>query len=113
MSKDKVVLTLAKYKHSKSEEAVVELVAQEDESICPVKKMRKYLKSRGSKKGPLFIDKNCKPLSKYKFNQLLKKSCTSAGLPKFTSHCFRIGGASLAAQQGRSDAEIRLLTMEI
>ena len=108
LNRPKATISISSYKHSKGDEVVINLLAQEDKSICPVHKTRKYLSMRGRKSGAIFIN-GSKPFTKYKFNQMLKKCCQAAGLPSYSSHCFRIGGANLAAELGRSDAEIRML----
>ena len=104
----KILLSISSYKHSKGNDAQVELVVQKDKSICPVYKLKKLLEFNKTSEGYLFT-LNGRPLTKPKFNQMLKKCCKFAGLENFTSHCFRIGGATLAAQLGRTDAEIRTL----
>ena len=102
-------IELISYKHSKGEKAIVEITAQKSKYICPLKNLQKYLEHRGPGEGPLFkIGK--KALTKARFNTLLKKCSETAGYePPFTSHCFRIGGATEAALEGRTDTEIKLL----
>ena len=107
--KDKAVISISSYKHSKGEEVNIELLKQRDSMICPVAKLKKLIKFKGEKKGNLFSIRGSNSISKSKFSQMLKITCKKAGTPQYTSHCFRIGGANLAAKMGRSDAEIRLL----
>ena len=80
-------------------------------AICPVRAIHKFLTIRPRKKGPLFVNKRGVPVSTRRFGQLLAKSLEKIGLdPKvYTSHSFRIGGATLAHSNQLSDAQIRSL----
>ena len=110
ISKGSFTVGLNKYKHSKGNAADIEVIAQSDKSICPVKTLKCYLKLRGLASGPVFLTEAGKPITKAFFSKLLVKCCKSANIsPPLSSHCFRIGGANIAAQQGRSEVEIKML----
>ena len=101
---------LTQYKHSNGKGAVVKLCKQPSPSICPINLLSNYITLRGSRPGPLFILGNGKPLGKQAFAIRLRRCCVAAGLPPRTfSHSLRIGAATLAAQMGKSPAEIMAL----
>ena len=110
LTKDLLTISIAEYKHSKGQFSEVQITSQNSKYICPVNLLEKYLYRRGSQEGPLFVDNKQIPLTKQKFSRWLKNCCKVAKInPPYTSHSFRIGGANLAAQLGRSDAEIKIL----
>ena len=105
-----ITISIAEYKHSKGQYSEVQLTSQNSKSICPIKLLTKYLNIRGLHEGSLFVDSKNIPLTKHKFSRWLKNCCRISKInPPFTSHSFRVGGANLAAQLGRSDAEIKIL----
>ena len=109
-TKSSIKITLNQYKHSKGERAVIIMKKQSDREICPIQNWKSFIKIRGNKRGRLFIYKNQKPVSKSSFATTLARCSKAAGYePPFTSHCFRIGGATEAAKRGRTEAEIKLL----
>ena len=111
ISQDKLRLELAQYKHSAGKGAHIEVCSQTIETICPIKLMNDYLQLRGTRPGPLFLLGNGKPLSKQALATRFRRCCAAAGLPprRFSSHSLRIGAATLAAQMGKSPAEIMAL----
>ncbi len=60
---------------------------------------------------PLFIDDKNLPASRHWFQKNLKIILNSSGIPTkhFTSHSFRIGAATSAAQRGLSEHQIKIL----
>jgi site-specific recombinase XerD len=60
---------------------------------------------------PLFIDDDNLPASRHWFQRNLKSILNSSGIPtkQFSSHSFRIGAATTAAQRGLSDHQIKML----
>ena len=110
VKKKALKIRMVRYKHSKGDQPEIEISAQTDKSICPVYWYNKFKKLRGSAKGAAFICSKNKAVTKLTFSKLLSKACMKAGIkPPFSSHCFRVGGASLAAQMGRTEPEIKLL----
>ena len=109
VSKEKAVISIWSYKHSKGDETKIELLKQRESRICPVNKLQRLINLIGKRNGNLLSIRGLGSISKHKFNQMLRKCCKLAGTPNYTSHCFRIGGANLAEKLGRTDAEIRLL----
>ncbi len=80
-----------------------------DLRICPVNAMREFLKIRPNNQGPLFIHFDADPVTSYQFNHVLKCGISTIGLPpvKYSAHSFRIGAATMAAQNGFSEDEIK------
>ena len=110
LTRSSIKVKLTKFKHSNGENAVVEMKEQKQSKICPIKNAKNFLDIRGSRAGRLFRYENHKPVTKTSFASTLAKCSKAAGYnPPFTSHCFRIGGATEAAKRGRTEAEIKLL----
>ena len=70
-----------------------------------------YLAVRGNKDGPLFVGVNGLAVPRAKFDKQLKSCISFMGMDTsfYKGHSFRIGGATLAALQGKTDAQIRLM----
>lgn len=68
-----------------------------------------YFQSRPKIKGPAFCHFNTNPLTSYQFNAVMKKSLTFIGCnPKhYSSHSFRIGGATALYLKGKTEEEIK------
>ena len=81
------------------------------QNCCPVQFLLEYLARRGNRPGPLFLNPDNNPVSRKIFADLLSLSLKSCGLDsrRYKGHSFRIGAASLAAEWGMSDAQIRAL----
>ncbi|XP_067309065.1 uncharacterized protein [Pseudorasbora parva] len=60
---------------------------------------------------PLFIDENNLPITRHWFHKKLKYILTNSGIQAhlYSSHSFRIGAATTAAQKGLPDHQIKLL----
>ena len=80
-----------------------------DASACPVLAMKKYLEIRPSMYGPLFVHNDRRPLSRRQFQAVLSKAALHLNwqVNAFTTHSFRIGAATTAAMDGRSDEYIK------
>jgi site-specific recombinase XerD len=106
LTPEMVSVTLSTFKHSSGP---VTLVLKSDNSeLCPVRAMRAYLQQRGYKPGCLFVFSDDLPVSRSKFVAFLKRCLNYCGedTKSITSHSFRIGEATNAAQNGYSDDEI-------
>ena len=79
--------------------------------LCPVAALLTWLVNRGSAPGPLFQFSSGAPLTRATFVVELKKAITESGhSPEgFSGHSFRAGAATTAANNGISDAHIKLL----
>ena len=73
-----------------------------NENICPVLSLSKYLNVRPKSLTPiLFCHQDSSPLTRYQFSSVLKKALSHLAIQgRFTSHSFRIGAASTAARNG-------------
>ena len=84
-----------------------------DRTLCHfvLSNLLEYCKSRGALPGPLFCQQNLVPITVYQFNTELSRCLQFCGLDtsRYKGHSFRIGAASLAADNGLSDAQIRTL----
>ena len=73
--------------------------------------MRTYLKVRGNKEGPLFTLPGKKGVTRSVFTSRLKgylKIC-KLDTANYKAHSFRIGAATHALLQGKSDSQIEIL----
>lgn len=83
--------------------------------IQPYQAVLEHLRLRNSQakspREPLFIDDTKKPVSRFWFQKHLKSVLQSSGIPAkhFSSHSFRIGAATSAAQKGLSKQQIQTL----
>ncbi|KAL1282097.1 hypothetical protein QQF64_000900 [Cirrhinus molitorella] len=88
-------------------------ISKINNSLCPFTSMLNYLKirPRTSDNSPLFIHSNGFPMTKRWFRIHLSTTLTAAGLSPdiFTSHSFRIGAATTAAERGVPESTIKLL----
>ena len=78
---------------------------------CPVQTLLDYLAVRGSQPGPLFMNLDGSPVTRADFQDSLNLVLNFCDFSpsSYKGHSFRIGAATLAAQQGLSDAQIRLM----
>ncbi|XP_050969662.1 uncharacterized protein LOC127167578 [Labeo rohita] len=83
--------------------------------IQPYQSVLEFLRLRNSQAKsphePLFLDEAKKPVTRFWFQKHLKSVLQSSGIPaeKFSSHSFRIGAATSAAQKGLSKQQIQTL----
>ena len=106
----KIIITA--FKHNTDRKPFEILIDREDTlPFCPVKSLVEYCRLRGTLPGPLFCQKNLTPITVYQFNTELSRCLQFCGLDttRYKGHSFRIGAASLAADKGFSDAQIRTL----
>lgn len=107
-----IKITFHNFKHSYTLPPVsLVIVRQFNRTVCPVQLLLDYLRLRGTAAGQLFLNENGQPVHRKDFADLLALVFRRAGLPcsNYKSHSFRIGAASLAAEQGLSDSQIRLM----
>ena len=105
-----IKLTFLDYKHSYNK-APFSIVIKRQPGTCPVQLMLEYLKYRGSSPGCLFLGMDGGPVKRNDFCDQLALAFKFCGLDTkfYKGHSFRIGAASHAAEQGLSDAQIRVL----
>ena len=103
-------LTFLHYKHSYNQPAF-SIIIHRCDSFCPVQILLKFLQTRGTAPGPLFISGNGLAISRDNFCQYLHRALVHCKLDssRYKGHSFRIGAASHAAAQGLSDSQIRIL----
>ena len=112
LSSDSVTLSITHFKHSKSQRPIlIKMFKQSDETICPVLAMMNYLKCRKDHEGPLFCFADGKPVTRTFFAKHIKSCLNFCGLDtkQYSSHSFRIGGASYLASLGLSDTQIKTI----
>ena len=103
-------LTFQDLKHSYNQ-PLFSIVITRAPTFCPVQLMLDYLTLRGYKPGPVFMTSHGHPVSRITFTDQLPLALKFCGLnpARYKGHSFRIGAASHAADQGLSDAQIRVL----
>ena len=76
--------------------------------FCPVEFLLCWCRMRGSNSGPLFCLADGSAVKTEVFTRQLKGALTFCDLDcsSYKSHSFHIGAASLAAENGMSDAQI-------
>ena len=106
----KMNILFIKYKHSTGKPFTL-TIEPGAPGTCPVQAMREYIAIRGSAAGPLFTRAPQVPVTRSYFNSQLRLALAfcNYSLTQFSSHSFRIGAATTAAAQGRTDAQIRQL----
>ena len=80
-------------------------------AVCPVKGILPYLATRGNHKGPLFIFKDGKSLTRQRFSTVLNNLLKQLHINKhyYNTHSFRIGAATTARQANIPDTIIKML----
>ena len=103
-------IILPHYKHS-SHPTVIQLAKQTNLSVCPILLLQQYLHLKTTRKGYLFTRHNKRPVSDKYFRAGLRKCIKSLkwNVNHYTSHSFRIGGATHAQLQQQSDSTIQQL----
>lgn len=98
------------FKHNYNQRPFSVVISRQHHS-CPVELLCNYLAMRGTRPGPLFMTGDGLPISRATFSNQLSLAIQLCGLSpsRYKGHSFRIGAASHAADQGFSDAQIRLL----
>ena len=103
-------IVITDFKHNTTRRPFsVFLERAEGSTLCPVAYLQRYFSTRGATPGPLFCFADGSPVKTRQFAQQLQQALNFCGLDstKYKSHSFRIGAASLAAEQ--SDAQLRHL----
>ena len=85
------------------------LECAEGSTLCLVAYLQRYFSTRGATPGPLFCFADGSPVKTSQFTRQLQQAFVAFDSTKYKSHSFRIGAASLAAEKGLSDAQIRHL----
>ena len=106
-----IIINMQNNKHAQGTPMPITITTQKDISICPVKALINYLHLRGTQPGPLFILHDGRSVPSYVFTTTLKECIATMGLDpqQYTSHSFRIGGASFAHQHNFSDIQLQRL----
>lgn len=104
-------ITLDHFKHSQGNIANIILSCSKSKSLCPVRTLFKYVKALSIRKGPLFCFQNGAPVNSSFFRRILGSCVRKCQLDprKYTTHSFRIGGATLAYDRHFSNAQIQQL----
>ena len=105
-------LKFDKFKHSKpGKPFFIQINSKQDSPYCPVTILLSYMRYRGSFPGPLFCYMDGSPVSRARFTKQLQLCLNIMKLPTahYKSHSFRIGAATSALLQGKSESEIQLL----
>ena len=86
-------------------------VGKTGEELCPVAATLSWMVKRGNAGGPLFHYADGAPLTQQRFVVEVRKALLSIGEDpqRYGGHSFRIGAATIAAEQGVGDATIKLL----
>ncbi|XP_062590567.1 uncharacterized protein LOC134252145 isoform X2 [Saccostrea cucullata] len=106
---DQVNVCFRKFKHNSSGQPKYISFTHGPCQISAVESLAQYLNIRKNIEGPLFILNGGLPLTRGLFDKTLHKCLLSCGLDgtRYKGHSFRIGAATLAAQKGCTDAQIR------
>ncbi|XP_052226643.1 integrase/recombinase xerD homolog isoform X2 [Dreissena polymorpha] len=105
------VVTIRNYKHSKGQCTSIPLASQSNKQLCPVRALFKYIRLCPSDTGPLFKFANGEPVTATFFRSNLRTCVVASQLSphRYTSHSFRIGGATHAHSQNMSASQIQQL----
>ena len=109
--KQQLTLDFMSYKHSKIVESEVKILEPLTGPFCPVQAVQQYIRRRGNASGPLFLSSSGQPITRTIASKYLKHLLTSAGYDstRYDTHGLRIGRASQAAEDGRTDSQIQKL----
>ena len=79
--------------------------------VCPVAAILAYMVMRGAQPGPFFIFVDGRPLTRERFVAAVRSALHSAGVDasRYAGHSFRIGAATIAAQNGIPDSLIKTM----
>ena len=83
---------------------------QPGNKYCVVRRMKEYIRSRpGRPNEPFFRTAEGRPLRRDDVNRAVAAAAAKLGLPehRYTSHSIRIGAATVMAEQGASEMEIK------
>ena len=98
------------FKHSYNKRAL-SITIHRRSDVYPVQSLLAYLSQRGVSNGPLFRTEDGRAVLRRHFTEYLSLIFRTCGLDpsKYKGYSFRIGVATLTAESGFSDAQIRLL----
>ncbi|XP_078509305.1 integrase/recombinase xerD homolog [Lissotriton helveticus] len=88
----------------------VQLRASQGAGYCPVMLMERFMQMRpGCEDNRLLVHEDGTPLTKFQFTRICKRALELLGedIAHFTSHSFRIGAATTAAELGLSPGAIK------
>lgn len=102
-----LVLTLPTFKHSKLPARLV--IPRGPRHMCAVRAVKKFLKIRPCKKGPLFVYQNGRPIDRVAVASTLKQALFFCGVNSkgYSTHSFRAGRTTDLVESGVSEAIIR------
>ena len=105
----KIIITA--FKHNTDRKPFEILIDRDDTAILPRQISDRILQITRGPPGPLFCQQNLTPITVYQFNTELSRCLQFCSLDtsRYKGHSFRIDAASLAADKGFSDAQIRTL----
>lgn len=103
-------ISMTRFKSVKVQGAQTIRICSQIGPLCPVQNMKAFLRHRGEKQGHLFASPGGSAITRRTFDIWLRASLLFIGLDpaRFKGHSLRIGAASQAALDGKSDAFIRL-----
>ena len=103
-------ITFYHFKHSSSNQPFVIKILPKS-TFCPIGILQQYLAVRGTKYGPLFCTPNMDPIPRSRLSSTLTKCLQLLDLSpdRYKIHSFRIGAATTALLDGKTDEEIRVL----
>ena len=112
MDMTQAAITMHSFKHNSDKSPfVIRLESKPGQLECPIFHLQNYIQLRKFRPGPLFADIDGTPISRNKFSSQLNLCLRALNLDitHYKAHSFRIGAASHALMQGKSDSEIRIL----
>ena len=103
-------ITFIHFKHSISNRPFIIRIERKD-TFCPILLLLAYLSARGQRPGPLFCTVDNNPIPRAKFTIFLSSvfQLLNLSLKHYKIHSFRIGAATSALLQGKSESEIQIL----
>ena len=107
-----VHITFTNFKHSKpGQPFIIKLQSKPNQLHCPVAALSSYLYQRGSRPEPLFCMRDNTPIPRAKFSKQLQAclKCLKLPVDNYKAHSFRIGAASHALLQGKTESEIQFM----
>ena len=107
--KNNIHIHLKKSKTDPTQRGTDITIARNNTKLCPLRALKKYIKARGTEKGPIFQFENKSFLTPQLFNKFIKSVLPARSHGVYSSHSFRIGAASTAAAKNYPDYMIKQL----
>ena len=109
--KSHFVIHFVHFKHSKPGQPFNIKISKKSDKYCPVQLLESYFNVRSLQPGPLFCYKDKSPVTRHQFSKQLRTCLAVLRMPaaNYKLHSFRIGAATWALLQGKSEAEIQVL----